>query len=95
MNNEIVKVLTPEEYITTFLDHNLRIDRRDLTQRRDFSYQFGILDTFSTSASCLLGEGNKIIAVLKSHNESEFEEEIPQDSSNFISKYFNIILKII
>ena len=91
MNNEIVKVLTQKEYITTFLDHNLRIDRRDLTQRREFSYQFGILDTFSTSASCLLGEGNKIIAVMKSHNDSEFEnKEVTHDkhdSSNFISKF--------
>ena len=81
MNNEIVKILTQKEYISTFLDNNLRLDRRQINQARNFSYQFGILDTFSTSASCLLGEGNKIIAVLKSHSETEDSK-----SDNFISK---------
>lgn len=64
MNNEIVKVLTQKEYINTFLDHNLRIDKRDLNEARNISYHFGIFDSFCTSASCTMGDGNKIIGVL-------------------------------
>ena len=66
MNSELIKALTPKEYITTFTDKNLRVDRRSFEEKRRFTYQFGILDTFTTSASCLLGDGNKVIIALKS-----------------------------
>lgn len=79
MNHEIIRTLTPKEYIQTFLNHNLRIDKRTLNERRKYLYKFGILDNFSTSATCLLGEGNKIIAVLKSSNRSS------ESKSNFLS----------
>jgi exosome complex RNA-binding protein Rrp42 (RNase PH superfamily) len=71
MNHEIIKVLTAKEYLEVFLNKNLRIDRRDLKEKRPISYNFGILDSFSTSASCSIGENNKIIAVLKSSNNTE------------------------
>jgi len=70
MNHEIIRTLTPKEYIQTFLNNNLRIDRRSFDERREYIYKFGVLDNFSTSASCLLGKGNKVIAVLKSSNRS-------------------------
>ena len=86
MNNEIVKVLTQKEYISTFLDYNLRIDRREFDQKRNLCYQFGILDSFCTSASCTLGEGNKIIAVLKSHNTIEIlNENTALENSDYLS----------
>ncbi len=68
MNHEIFHTLTPKEYIQTFLNNNIRVDRRDLNERREYLYKFGVLDNYSTSASCLLGQGNKVIAVLKSSN---------------------------
>lgn len=68
MNNEVMKTLTQREYISTFINKDLRLDRRTLTQKRPMTYKFGILDTFSTSASCTLGDGNKIIAVIKGVN---------------------------
>ena len=85
MNHEIIHTLTPKEYIQTFLNSGLRIDRRGLNERRQYSYKFGVLDNYSTSASCLLGEGNKVIAVLKSSNRSSSSKD------NYLSK---IIFKI-
>ena len=82
MNSDIIKVLTQKEYISTFLNKNIRLDKRDLKQKRNFSYQFGILDSFPTSASCLLGDSNKIIAVLKKNTE--------QGQDNTLCKYIKI-----
>lgn len=59
-------MLTPKEYISTFINKNLRLSKRNFKEMRKFNYQYGVLETFSTSASILLGEGNKIMAVLKS-----------------------------
>ena len=82
MNNELIRILTAKEYLETFLSKNLRIDRRDLNEKRQLAYQFGILDTFSTSASCLLGDSNKIIAVMKSHNKDISETTSENMMSN-------------
>ena len=70
MNHEIFHTLTPKEYIQTFLNNNIRVDRRGLNERRKYLYKFGVLDNYSTSASCLLGEGNKVLAVLKSSSQA-------------------------
>lgn len=58
-------MLTPKEYISTFINKNLRL-KREFREMKKFNYQYGILETFSNSASILLGKGNKIMAVLKS-----------------------------
>ena len=89
MNNEIIKALTGREYIMAFTNKNLRVDRRDMKDKRKLTYQFGILDSFSTSASCLLGDstGNKIIAVMKSHNlESQGNKSESNISANIFSE---------
>lgn len=89
MNNEIIKSLTGREYITTFINKDIRVDRRNLLEKRKSIYQFGILDSFSTSASCMLGSGTKVIAVMKSHN-----APISESESNFLSENTNKILDL-
>jgi exosome complex RNA-binding protein Rrp42 (RNase PH superfamily) len=89
MNNEIIKSLTGREYIMAFINKDIRVDRRNLQEKRKAIYQFGILDSFSTSASCLLGTGTKVIAVIKSHN-----APISDSESNFLSGNTNKILDL-
>lgn len=66
MNAEILSVVAPKEYMNCFLEKSLRPDKRSLDEIRLFSFYNDVLDSEKISASCSLGEGNKIIAVLKS-----------------------------
>jgi hypothetical protein len=38
---DVLKVLTPKEYISAFLAKDLRVDKRNLAERRKFVFQFG------------------------------------------------------
>lgn len=79
MNAEILSVVAPKEYMKCFLEKSLRIDKRSMTEIRQFSFFSDVLDSEKISASCSLGEGNKILGVLKtsksSYNDSNEQEE--------------------
>jgi exosome complex RNA-binding protein Rrp42 (RNase PH superfamily) len=62
---EIIKTLSLKEYLTAFLEKGLRYDKRSFNSKRSYSYQSGVLDSLPFSASCTLGNSNKVIAVLK------------------------------
>jgi exosome complex RNA-binding protein Rrp42 (RNase PH superfamily) len=65
LNKEILRTLTIKEYISTFLGKEIRPDQRKLDDRREFKFEQNVLENFSDSATCLLGQGNKVLSVLK------------------------------
>jgi exosome complex RNA-binding protein Rrp42 (RNase PH superfamily) len=91
MNSEIIRTLTPIEYISAFLNKNVRLDKRDLKQKRKAGYQTEILDSFSTSATSLLGNGNKLISVLKASQLNNINES---SSLNISLEYLGELPKV-
>lgn len=81
---DIFRVLTKKEYINAFLEKNLRYDKRALDEKRNYVYNYGILDSFKHSASNLLGN-NKIIVVLKENPTKNDKSSL----SNFFFFNFN------
>lgn len=79
---EIIKLLSPKEYISTFVSKGLRHDRRGFAEKRNYSYQFGVLDNFPISSTCMLGNNNKIISVLKTKTCNPSENKISMDILN-------------
>lgn len=64
LKTEIIRTLTLKEYVSAFLEKNLRCDQRSLTEKRPFIYNYNVLDLVHPSASGVMGN-NKIIIVLK------------------------------
>lgn len=65
MNHEIMSSIAPKDYYKAFLDKKLRPDKRELTEKRGFLFDMDILDSEEFSCSTSLGDGNRVLAVLK------------------------------
>lgn len=79
MNHEIISALAPSEYYKAFLEKNIRPDKRQLLEHRGFVFSTSVLDTEDISATSCLGEGNRILGVLKI-NKSEAANNCDQDN---------------
>jgi len=71
MNHEIISVTAPREYFKAFIEKNIRPDKRQLTEKRGLLINQGILDSEKYSCSCTLGDGNRVLAVLKKKSGQE------------------------
>lgn len=69
MNHEIISALAPNEYYKAFLEKNIRPDKRQLLEHRGFVFNTSVLDTEDISVTSCLGEGNRILGVLKVNKE--------------------------
>ncbi len=65
MNHEIISILATEEYLNAFYEKDIRPDQRKKEDIRSFSYINNILNSEKFSCLASLGDGNRLIAVLK------------------------------
>jgi hypothetical protein len=65
MNHEILSTIAPKEYYKAFLSKNLRKDKRQFFEKRNFIYNDNVLNTEQYSCTNCLGDANKVLCVLK------------------------------
>lgn len=90
MNHEIISSIAPLEYYKAFLDKDLRPDKRGFKEQRGFNFSSSVLDSETFSCTNCLGEGNRILAVLKMDKETEIEEKKENDNQDLEGEEENI-----
>lgn len=76
MNHEIISAIAPKEYLKAFYAKNIRPDKRSLLESRQKHYTYNVLDFEKFSCSTTLGDGNRVICVLKI-NEIQNSTDLP------------------
>lgn len=86
MNHDLISALAPKEYYKAFIEKNIRPDKRLLKEKRGVQFYNNALESEEYSCTCCLGEGNRILAVLKVNFNEKKQSKILNEKSSLMQE---------